>query len=210
MHHVALLGDSILDNSPYTAPEPDTSTCLQRSLGADWTVELLARDGATMADLRFQVGHLPKVTDAAVLSIGGNDAVDHIGILNQRASNSAEVLAQLADIMDQFRVNYRRVLSDLQPRVRRLIVCTIYEPPLSDPVIANLARVPLTLLNNQIIREATRAGVDVLDLRTVCTDTTDFVQEIEPSPEGARKIAAAITAVLRGEMQRPPISLLAM
>jgi hypothetical protein len=206
MQHVALLGDSILDNSPYTAPEPDTSECLQRSLGTAWIVELLARDGATMADLRFQLTHLPKVTDAAVLSIGGNDAVGHIGVLNQRANGSAQVLDQLAKITEEFRAGYRRAIADLQPRVRRVIVCTIYEPPLADSVTARLARVPLTLLNDQIIREASRAGVDVLDLRTVCTEPTDFVKEIEPSPAGARKIAGAIDAVLRGSLPQSAIS----
>jgi lysophospholipase L1-like esterase len=210
MQRVALLGDSILDNSAYTSPEPDTTECLQRGLGPGWTVDLLARDGSTMADLRFQLSHLSATPDAAVLSIGGNDAVDHIGILDQRASGSAEVLAQLAGIAEDFRDKYRKILTDLKPRVRRLIVCTIYEPPLTDALTAGLAKVPLTLLNDQIIQEALRAQIDVLDLRTVCTETSDFVMEIEPSPLGARKIAAAIQAVLLDGLPRPPISLFAV
>jgi hypothetical protein len=207
MQRVALLGDSILDNSPYTAPEPDTSECLQRGLGSRWTVDLLARDGSTMADLRFQLSHLSAATDAAVLSIGGNDAVGHIAILDEQVTNSGEVLAQLGSITDDFRARYRKVLAEVRPRVRRLIVCTIYEPPLADELTAQLARVPLTLLNDQIIQEALRAEVDVLDLRTVCTEPSDFVKQIEPSPSGARKIAAAIQAVLIDGLTRPPISL---
>jgi lysophospholipase L1-like esterase len=210
MRHLALLGDSILDNSPYTAPEPDTADCLQRALGPAWTVELLARDGSTMADLRFQLSHLPAHADTAILSIGGNDAIEHIGILNQAATSSGEVLARLADIASDFGSRYRRVLLDLRPRVTRLIVCTIYEPPLSDPTAARLAHVPLSLLNDQIIREATKVGVDILDLRTVCSEPADFVKEIEPSPAGARKIAAAIHAVVHGEFSKPPSSLFAV
>jgi hypothetical protein len=34
---------------------------------------------------------------------------------------------------------------------------------------------------------------DVIELRAGCTDPSDFVRKIEPSPGGARKIAEAIT-----------------
>ncbi len=207
MRHVALIGDSILDNNPYTTPSPDTTDCLQRSLGTGWTVELLARDGATMADLRHQFGNLRKGAEVAVLSIGGNDAIAHIEVLDRPATGSAAVLSELAAITEEFGINYRRALADLVPRVRRAIVCTIYEPPLHNPAAARLARVPLSLLNDRIIREANRVGVDVLDLRTVCTETADFVKEIEPSAAGAKKIAAAIDTVIRGETMRPPIAL---
>jgi hypothetical protein len=210
MRHLALLGDSILDNNSYTAPEPDTADCLQRALGPTWMVELLARDGSTMDDLRFQLTHLPKEADTAILSIGGNDAIAHIGLLEQRVDRAARVLAQLADITDDFAARYHRVLADLRPRVARLVVCTIYEPPLTDSTTARLARVPLTLLNDQIIRQAMKAGVDVLDLRSVCTESTDFVKEIEPSPAGARKIAAAIGGLVRGELPKRPTTVFAV
>jgi hypothetical protein len=210
LRHLALIGDSILDNIHYTAPDPDTTDWLRRSVGSEWTVELLARDGGTMADIGFQVGHLPTETDTAVLSIGGNDALEHIGILEERAATSAEVLSHLARIADDFGSRYRQVITDLGPRVRRLIVCTIYEPPLLNPAMARLARVPLALLNDQIIRAAARAGADVLDIRTVCTEASDFVMEIEPSAGGARKIAAAIDGLIRGTLPRPPITLFTM
>lgn len=38
-YQVVLLGDSILDNRPYTAPAPDTTDCLRRLLGGEWSVE---------------------------------------------------------------------------------------------------------------------------------------------------------------------------
>ena len=162
-----------------------------------------------MADLRYQVSHLPADADRAILSIGGNDALEHIGILEQRATRSAEVLARLADMAEAFGRRYRQVLATLRPHVGRLVVCTIYEPPLTAPATARLVRVPLTLLNDQIIRESSRLRLDLLDLRTVCTAASDFVREIEPSPAGARKIASAIEAVVREEGPVPPIRLFA-
>jgi GDSL-like Lipase/Acylhydrolase family len=196
--HLALLGDSILDNSPYVAPEPDTAAHLQRSLGSAWVVDLLARDGSTVADLQFQIGEL-RQPDIAVLSIGGNDAMDHIELLEPRATTTRELLDRLQTLAEEFGASHRRALEAIRSRVQRLVVCTIYEPPLTDPETARLSRVPLTLLNDQIVRAATALRLDILDLRSVCTFASDFVREIEPSPVGARKIAAAIEALVRGD-----------
>ena len=80
----------------------------------------------------------------------------------------------------------------------RVILCTIYEVQLEPPVFAKRVRVPLALLNDRILRTAARLGLDTLELRSICTEPADFVQQIEPSPQGAAKIAKAIAAVVRG------------
>jgi len=191
MPTLALLGDSILDNQAYAKPALDTASHLRNSLGSDWNVELLAQDGATISDTRFQLSSVPARTDFAVLSAGGNDAVEHLGLLTQAARSAAEVLEALHEI-GPFREHYESLLEGLRPKVDRLVVCTIYEPPRSDRTAARLATVPLAVLNDRIIRAAARLGADILDLRSVCTATSDFVLEIEPSPSGAAKIAQAI------------------
>lgn len=192
MPTLALLGDSILDNRAYTKPSPDTATHLRESLGAAWAVELLAQDGATISDIQLQLRSLPAGTEYAVLSAGSNDAVEHIGLLTQPATSAAEVLSALDAIAGPFSEQYERLLGGLRPRVDRLLLCTIYEPPLSNPAAACLATVPLTILNDRIIRAAVRFRADVIDLRTVCTVPSDFVLEIEPSAIGAAKIAQAV------------------
>jgi len=202
MRHIALLGDSILDNRPYVEPQPDTAESLRQLLGAGWSVHLLARDGSMIADLAPQLEAIPTGTELAVLSIGGNDAMDHVGILDQPVARSSEVFLQLASIAEGFGEAYRKALLALRPRAGRLVACTVYEPPLLDEMTARLARIPLSLLNDRILREAADACIDVLDLRRVCTEPGDFVRDIEPSPHGARKIAAAIHAVALGAMPR--------
>jgi hypothetical protein len=197
VRHLALLGDSTLDNRAYVAPHPDTAAHLRTALGADWSVELSARDGATMEDLRFQWIALASPPDAAVLSVGGNDALAHVDVLEDRRTSAHALLARLLELADDFGERYARALDELRPRVQRLLVCTVYEAPLADPVTARLARVPLALLDDRIVRAAARAGVDVIDLRAICTEDADFVRQIEPSPAGARKIALAIAAAVR-------------
>jgi hypothetical protein len=196
-----LLGDSILDNAPYTGSAPDTTHHLRQQLGASWTVDLLARDGAVMSDVRFQLAQLPERVDCAILSIGGNDALGHIDLLERRASSATQLFGALADIADRFAASYLQVTKAVAARTARLVLCTIYEPPLFDPTTARLARVPLGVLNDRIVQVASCLSLDVLDLRSVCTETSDFVQQIEPSARGAAKIASAIAELVRGSRE---------
>lgn len=85
-----------------------------------------------------QLARLRGDPDVTVVSVGGNDALGHVGILEESAAAARTVL-----------------------------------------------RVPLALLNGQIVRE------------------------IEPSAQGARRIAAAIETVVRGVPSGAAIALFA-
>jgi lysophospholipase L1-like esterase len=204
-HHLTLLGDSIFDNARYTMPSPGTTAILQELLRPGWTVELAAQDGATTDLLSVQLGDLSRRPDVMVLSLGGNDAAMHLEILSPREVVSTELLTLLQNVAEEFEQAYRAVLESLLPLTERLIVCTIYEPPLENPEQARLALVPLAMFNDRIIRTAATLGADVLDLRSVCTAPGDFVMEIEPSAQGAQKIAAAIAGVVLGRGENRPV-----
>lgn len=195
---VVLLGDSILDNAPYTRPEPDTMAHLAMLL-PEWSVLRAARDGARMRDVDSQLRQLGARPAVGVLSIGGNDATAHLGLLERRATSAAEILEELLEIADDFASHYERVVRAVQRRFERTVVCTIYEVQLEPPVLARLAKVPLAVLNDRIVRIAASLGVEVLELRSVCTTPDDFVLQIEPSARGAAKIARAIAALVTGE-----------
>lgn len=197
-HSLVLLGDSILDNEPYTRPAPDTASHLARMLGGDWSVELLARDGATLGDLRSQLARVTARPSLAVLSIGGNDVTPHIGLLEQRATSAAELLLELLAIADEFGRRYEAAARAVAERAERTVLCTIYEVPLEPAILARVARVPLALLDDGIVRIGARLGLDVLELRSVCTEPGDFVRQIEPSARGAEKIARAIAGSIPG------------
>ena len=192
---IVLLGDSILDNQPYTRPEPDTTAHLHRLLGAEWVIERLAQAGARSADLPHQLRALRGEPDLAVLSIGGNDVAAPVGLLARRAPPAGEILGELLAIADEFERGYEAAALAVAARAQRTLLCTIYEVRLEPPIFARLARVPLAVLNDRIVRVGARLGLDVLELRAVCTEPGDFVLQIEPSPQGAAKIARAIAAV---------------
>ncbi|HVG94712.1 MAG TPA: SGNH/GDSL hydrolase family protein [Planctomycetota bacterium] len=195
---LALLGDSILDNGSYTHPAPDTTAHVRRLLGSAWVVERGARDGATMTDIASQVAALPPGRpDVLVLSVGGNDLMERVGGPPFTGSLS-EIFSALPEIAEEFGARYAEVLESLRPATDRLLVCTIYDVPFSDAELARLGNFALGLLNDRILLCARRFGVEVLELRDVCTEPGDFVLQIEPSAEGARKIAVAIAEAVRG------------
>ena len=197
MPHLALLGDGILANGAHTRGEPDSASVIRQELPT-WTVSLLAEEGSTMAGVPDQAQRLPRDVDLVVLSVGGNDAMEHVELLQQPAQSSGQTLDALTAMADEFATNYDRVAKAVGARASRLVLTTIYEPPLVGKNTASRARVLLTVLNDHILRTAYRLGLDVLDLRAICTNPGDFTLQIQPSATGAAKIAKAIAAVAAG------------
>src|SRR4051812_49212957 len=101
MGHVVLLGDSIFDNARYVPGGPSVVEHLRRHLPAGWKATLLARDGAGTAELPRQLERVPTDGTHLVVSVGGNDALDHSGLLlHEPAGSFAEVLSRLAGIRE--------------------------------------------------------------------------------------------------------------
>lgn len=197
MPHLALVGDGILANGAHSKGQPDSAAALRQLLPA-WTVSLVAGEGSMIADVASQLPKLNGAVDIAVLSVGGNDAMRHVDLLQQPAASSGETLDALIAMADGFAGMYERVVKSVRERAPRLIVCTIYEPPLVGKNTANRARVLLTMLNDGVLKAAYRWGLDVLDLRAICREPEDFTLQVSPSGAGAAKIAHAIAAVLEG------------
>jgi hypothetical protein len=196
MPHVVLLGDSIFDNASYVAGGPDVVTHLRGQLPVDWRATLSAIDGATTHSMPIQYGRIPTDATHLVLSIGGNDALMNVDILDRRASSAGEALWMLADVRDAFAERYAAVLRELAGRGLPLTVCTIYEGNFEDARMQRLAATALTVFNDAILRHAIRAGLSVIELRLVCSDPADYANPIEPSVQGGAKIARAIARAI--------------
>ena len=201
MPHLALLGDGILANGAHTGGEPDTASVIRQLLPA-WKVSLLAAEGSSLATVASQLRQLSADVDLVVLSVGGNDAMQHVDLLEQPTRSSGDTLDALVAMVDEFAARYDLVAKSVRDRAKRLVVCTIYEPPLVGLNTASRARVLLTLLNDHILRTAYRWALDVLDLRAICTNPEDFRLQIAPSAAGAGKIGRAIAGIAAGTAER--------
>jgi hypothetical protein len=196
MPHVALIGDSIFDNAAYVAGAPDVVRQLQAILPADWQATLRAVDGAITAEIADQLRRLPGGVTHLVVSIGGNDALGHLPLLQDNANSIAAALLRLADVADAFRRDYQAMLDQVLQRRLPTALCTIYEPRFPDPELQRLAVTALPLFNDVISRAAFGHGRPLLDLRLICNEDADYANPIEPSERGGAKIAAAIAGML--------------
>jgi hypothetical protein len=198
MSHLILLGDSIFDNAAYTDGGPDVVTQLNEVLPAGWAVSLLAIDGSTTDDVAGQVGCLPSDATHLVLSVGGNDALQHAHRLSAPASSTEEAIGLLADLAEQFEHDYRAaVQACLRPGLP-LTICTIYNGNFPDPAYQRLVTTALAVYNDAILRVAIAQRLPVIDLRAICSNPDNYANPIEPSPVGGAKIAHVIAALATG------------
>jgi hypothetical protein len=194
---IVLLGDSIFDNASYTGREPDVVTHLNTVLPSGSSAILLAVDGATTAGIAAQLRRVPRDTTHLVMSVGGNDALRNLDLLSLRVSSSAEALHIFAKRVSAFERAYRSVLKEVLALRLPLTVCTIYNGALEKNV-ATIASLALALFNDAILRAAVDHHVDIVELRAICTEPSDYANPIEPSGSGGLKIAKAIARALSG------------
>jgi lysophospholipase L1-like esterase len=205
--HVVLLGDSIFDNAAYVGGGPDVVAQLRPVLHG-WSATLCAVDGAVVADVERQLARLPRDATHLVISVGGNDALGHVDLLNRPARSAAEVLGQLADAAAAFETRYRRMLATVLSRRLPVTVCTIYNGNFPDRLTQRLASTALTVFNDAILRAAIKTRTAVVDLRLVCDEAADYANPIEPSVCGGAKIAQAVARAVterRTDSQRTEV-----
>jgi hypothetical protein len=192
MAHIVLLGDSVFDNGAYVANGPDVVRQLREILPSGGRATLRAVDSALTGHVAHQFKDLPADASHLIVSAGGNDALGHIGILEDVANSIAGALTRLGDIGGGFRRDYTAMLDRVLARHLPTVLCTIYEPRFPDPRLQRLGVTALTLFNDVITRTAFAHGLPLIDLRLVCDQDEDFANPIEPSVQGGAKIARAI------------------
>ena len=202
MPHVVLLGDSIFDNAAYVRGGPDVVTQLASLLPAGWRATLAAVDGDVIADVVRQLASMPADATHLVVSVGGNDALGYVGLLERAASSSAQVLGWFADAAEAFEARYRQMLARVLARGLPTTLCTIYNGNLGPPT-QRLATTALAIFNDAILRAAATHALPVIELRHVCTEPADYANPIEPSSRGGEKIARAIVAAVVGKTVAP-------
>jgi hypothetical protein len=109
----------------------------------------------------------------------------------------------MAEIAERFKQSYSSLIRRLKDLQTCLTVCTIYHPPLLDPILRQLSLTALPIFNDAILRISFVEGLSVIDLRLVCTEQGDFVNQVEPSESGGAKIAVAVARVVGAEPTDP-------
>lgn len=195
--HLALLGDSIFDNGVYVAPdEPDVIQQVNDHLPADARATLLAVDGHTTYQLSQQLARVGDDMTHLIVSIGGNDALGYMAVLQKDAGSVAGALLELAQIRQTFDQSYRRAIAPVIALARSTALCTVYNPRYADPDLQTVTETAVAILNDVIYRVALDYGLPLLELRTFFTADADYANPIEPSAIGGAKLAQAITRMM--------------
>jgi hypothetical protein len=116
MKHIVLLGDSVFDNAVYVAGGPDVIEQVRERLPAGWRATLRAVDGSVIGSVERQLHLLPPKPSHLVISVGGNDALRHAGVLDETTCSMADALDRLAGIRDQFAQEYAAMLNGVLGR----------------------------------------------------------------------------------------------
>ena len=196
--HVVLLGDSTIDNESYVGGGRPVPEHLRSLLDEGDRVTMLAVDGHTSVDTSGeQLDRIPDDATHLVLSVGGNDALGYVGLLQQPVDTVAAGIALIGTGVREFEATYPVCLDGVLERELPTVVCTIYNGdfPLDQ---REVIRTAVRLFNDVILQAASDRRVPVIDLRQVCSDPSDYFDPIEPNDQGGRKIAEAVADEIRG------------
>jgi len=195
--HIVLLGDSIFDNGPYVDAGHSVSELLAANL-KDAEISLLAVDGDVTTDVNQQLNAMPCAATHVFVSCGGNDALRSIPKINRSANTVGGALHILREVTEDFRLNYKAMLSSILSKHSSPIACTIYNRV---PGLSDIAKTALSIFNEIILEEAFALDVPIIDLRIIFNNEEDFspVSPIEPSVHGGRKIVKRISDIVTGD-----------
>ncbi|MBT8395657.1 MAG: SGNH/GDSL hydrolase family protein [Gemmatimonadetes bacterium] len=188
--HIVLLGDSIFDNAPYTDGGPAVIDHLRSGLQLGEEATLLAVDGHCVSDVQSQLRKVPNGASHFFLSIGGNDALDHVELLNRRVETAGQGLALMGRPVETFAEEYSTLLGHLREELPWLQVCTVYNGNFGPE--APILTAAIRLFNDAIQRAANERGVPVVELRSLLNRPEHYANPIEPSVEGGRVLAAEL------------------
>jgi lysophospholipase L1-like esterase len=216
MSHLVLLGDSVFDNGAYVGSgEPDVARQVSARLPGGNEVTLLAVDGHLTSDVSSQIERLPSSATHLFLSVGGNDALQHLDAIERfetEISRFSEAIKKLREIQEDFRRAYRPVVEELLGAGLPTTLCTIYNGnfqeasqqapsqqvmPQQALSLQALVDTILPVIGDVIVEAAAENGLPLIDLgRVLGEPDLDYANPIEPSAHGGAKIAEVITEVL--------------
>jgi len=154
-----------------------------------------------LSGVHSQIESVPDDSTVLVLSVGGNDGLQMLGMLQHEGMSVHRVISKIRSIFGEFRVRYEALLDKLlKDKPLPLIICTVYKPHFTDAGMGSMTQLVSVLgvrvLNTVITRIAKKYRLPLIDLCTVFNKTKDYANPIEPSVWGGDKITNNILHVL--------------
>ena len=129
MKHIVLLGDSIFDNGSYVGyNELDVPNQLKSLVNNDCKVTNLAVDGHVTSHIVTQLNNLPSDATHLFVSVGGNDALGHLSILNEPIPTIGDAFQKMYLIGENFQKAYSEMLDSVLVHKLPTTVCSVYYP----------------------------------------------------------------------------------
>ena len=181
---ITLMGDSILENSSYVGNEDSVQANLNKKT-KDKVINL-ARDDALIYDIYTQLDQIHydynNENNSIVLSVGGNNLLLSIEF-NKKDSHVQVLFSQYMELVKAIKTKMNKV---------KLILCDCYYSNCKDTKINNI----VTKWNTLLYNFANKEKIKVIKISSDLTSSFDYVNDIEPSEKGSKKIADAIVAIL--------------
>ena len=124
-NHIILFGDSIFDNAGYVGSDESVIEQLQANIPVDCKATLLAVDGDVTSDVYSQLELIPEGATHAFLSIGGNDALRIVNVLQKSVYTVGEAMEIFTGIRLDFQNRYRKLITQIKQKVYKLIIYTV-------------------------------------------------------------------------------------
>jgi hypothetical protein len=177
-----LLGDSIIKNNSYVKNGKGIDDILIEKTNGN--SHCYAKDESTIVDIYSQLDFIPvdlnKKSTTIFLSVGGND------ILNNYVDKDINV--KDIKVLDPIFNAYKKLFKSIQTKMdeSKIILIDIYYP--TNIKLAQYKPI-LEEWNKLITDFASTNNLQVINISSILTDSTDFTLNIEPSETGGQKIA---------------------
>ncbi len=195
--NILLVGDSVIDNSPYVGEENCVTTRLKEKF-PDANIVNAAVDGYTTKDVlrALKKKGLPAGYDYVILSIGGNDLLQNADVFSIPGVSSEKKV-----LMSQATAKHDRIGRVLSLYNGKVFVLNLYFPFLDESEFGHTfiteARRTRDRFNSFL--DTNYSYEQVIKLDSLLTEKEDFVYTIEPSEKASLKIANKIFETINGE-----------
>jgi len=193
---IVLFGDSILNNTRYVPSGKSVIARLKHMYGDN--LQTYAQDGAYISNVYGQVEQYENYgatsdSDSTrthiIISVGGNDLLNEMNIGELNESKVTHLSSK-----------YERLLKYICGKYPNAVIhlLNVYQP--TDEIFVSASK-QIEQWNNEVYNRATervasgrkkRQVVNVVKIDEVCVEKSDFVNTIEPSVKGSKKIVSLI------------------